>query len=187
MTSREDLYLKKLNDNSVVTPQPVTQREKILSELAGVNGLGVELPTVTASDNGKALVVDNGAWALGNASGGGSDSEIFLVPINAEFDGSLSSALTLDELVSARNTGKPMVVITPSIDGGFENIISNSTIEFYDDYVSIVCFTLNFSGVGENTSLSIFKHAISVTASGSTYVCTQFVVNGTATVVFNNN
>lgn len=89
MTSREDLYLKKLNDNSVVTPQPVTQREKILSELAGVNGLGVELPTVTASDNGKAIIVENGAWALGNA-GGGSGGNIgtgnFIIPFHAIYN-----------------------------------------------------------------------------------------------------
>jgi hypothetical protein len=43
MTTRKDLYLKKLNDNTVNTPLPVTNEEKILADLAGSNGLGVIL------------------------------------------------------------------------------------------------------------------------------------------------
>ena len=62
MTTRKDLFLKKLSDSTVQTPTPVTQEEQTLAELAGTGGLGIELPSVSATDNGKALIVSGGKW-----------------------------------------------------------------------------------------------------------------------------
>lgn len=67
MSTRKDLYLKKLNDGTVAVPTPTTTEEKILAGLAGTGGLGIELPEVTASDNGKILMVVNGEWTLADA------------------------------------------------------------------------------------------------------------------------
>ena len=68
MSTRKELYLKKLNNNTVAVPTPTTTEEKILAGLAGTGGLGIELPTVTATDNGKVLMVVNGEWAVGTVS-----------------------------------------------------------------------------------------------------------------------
>ena len=62
METRKDLFLSALADGST-TPTPVTQEEMVLAQLAGSKGIGIELPTVTASDNGKVLKVVNGKWA----------------------------------------------------------------------------------------------------------------------------
>lgn len=69
MATREELFLKKLNDNSVDVPLPVTRKEKLLYELAGANGLGIELPTVSSADDGKVLTVTNGLWGISGDGG----------------------------------------------------------------------------------------------------------------------
>lgn len=51
MTTREELFLRRINDISVEVPSPVTRKEKLLYELAGVNGLGIELPMVSSADD----------------------------------------------------------------------------------------------------------------------------------------
>lgn len=76
MAIRKDSYLKKLNNSNLEIPTPITREEKILSELAGVNGLGIELPTITSQDDGKVLKVSNGTWILDEGGGGGSSFDL---------------------------------------------------------------------------------------------------------------
>ena len=63
METRKDLFLNALS-NGGTTPTPTTQEEKILANLAGTGGLGIELPAVTASNNGQVLMVVNGKWTV---------------------------------------------------------------------------------------------------------------------------
>ena len=63
--TREELFLKKLVDSTVVTPTPVTRKEKILASLVGTN-----LPSVSSTDNGKVLIVNEGEWTVGDVPSG---------------------------------------------------------------------------------------------------------------------
>lgn len=72
----------------------VVTQEKMNKIEQGIKSM--ELPTVTTNDNGKSLVVENGTWALGNASdstvnGGG----VFTIPITLEYQGTAQSGAPL--------------------------------------------------------------------------------------------
>lgn len=111
MESREDFYLKRLNDNSVATPTPVTQREMVLAELAGLKGLGIELPTVTSSDNGKVLTVTNGQWDVGEGGGTTTPTMFVTFTVTNQYssDQVLTADKTFDEVFQAVNDGKTVV------------------------------------------------------------------------------
>lgn len=121
MITREDLYLKKLNDSTVDTPTPVTNKEKILADLAGTNGLGVELPSITSSDNGKVLTVNNGQWALGQASGG-SGAELQIVTITPGENGEAGTCThSSSELRGMLQNDIPFIIICNGIYGAICN------------------------------------------------------------------
>lgn len=55
----------------------IVTEEKMNKIEQGIESM--ELPTVTSEDDGKTLVVENGAWALGSVSGGSSGGGVFVV------------------------------------------------------------------------------------------------------------
>lgn len=57
-TTRKQMFLEKLNDSNFSVPTPVTVEEELLDGMSGVT-----LPTVTAEDEGKVLMVNaEGKW-----------------------------------------------------------------------------------------------------------------------------
>jgi len=71
------------------------------------NGGGTELPSVTASDNGKVLGVDGGEYKLVEQSGG--DSDVFVVTFTGSLSGNLSADKTFDEMEQAALSGKVVI------------------------------------------------------------------------------
>lgn len=70
----------------------VVTEEKMNKIEQGIKSM--ELPTITASDNGKALVVENGTWALGNASGGSGGAKNM---VDGSADGSVRTVESTEE------------------------------------------------------------------------------------------
>ena len=62
MDTRIEMFLNKIKDGTASAPTPTTDLEVLLNALAGSGAS--ELPTVTADDNDKVLMVKNGAWSV---------------------------------------------------------------------------------------------------------------------------
>lgn len=58
--ARKARFVKAIADGTTA-PEALDEMEKALAKIAE-NGAGGDLPEVTAADNGKALLVANGAW-----------------------------------------------------------------------------------------------------------------------------
>jgi len=61
----------------------------------------MELPTITSEDDGKTLVVENGAWALGNASGESSGGGVFVVRMTSLDESTFELDKTWQEIFDA--------------------------------------------------------------------------------------
>lgn len=161
MAIRKDSYLKKLNNSNLEIPTPITREEKILSELAGVNGLGIELPAITSQDDGKVLKVSNGAWTLGESGEGGSGGEgednEFVVTIDASGENLIADktfneifeAKQADKLVSMVYYGKKNHVIITSGDRGMPDGVASVFLgelsAGWDSYIPVVIVKISDS------------------------------------------
>lgn len=75
MSTREEIFIKKLSDPTIVAPEPVTTTEILLDQLGSVF-----LPPVTTDDNGKVAKVINGKWVIGDDN----DTQFSLPAVTAE-------------------------------------------------------------------------------------------------------
>ena len=89
---------------SGTAPDPVTREEKFLKAIADNAGGGSSLPSVSSSDNGKVLAVENGAWA---ASEQGKKFLVTLTPTALDYSGTMDK--TVAEINAAYEAGMEIV------------------------------------------------------------------------------
>ena len=103
--TRKETFLAKAAGQDVETPTPVTREEVFLDAIAkGGGGGSGSLPSVTSSDNGKVLGVDDGAWA---AQG---DITVSASMYNSYFVELTGETPTLAELQALYKSGRKLIL-----------------------------------------------------------------------------
>lgn len=115
---------------------------KVISNMVDGGSAGA-LPAVSSTDNGKVLTVANGAWAAGNASGGGG---IFVIGSTYEEDTETLSK-TWQEIYNALASGQLPVMIGTNEGGGQPGGPD------YQGGVSFVIYIVGTEGTGYNLNV----------------------------------
>ena len=129
-----------------------------LAMIKGLGGSGSSLPSVTSSDNGKVLAVENGAWA---ASEQGKKFLVTLTPTALDYSGTMDK--TVAEINAAYEAG--MEIVFRTMLGANEYIDANCTAVYRDSTYSYP----SFNAIVINDTMNLFAYAYTgVTDDGTT-------------------
>lgn len=105
------------------------------------------LPSVSAEDDGKTLVVDDGEWTIGSGGGGGTGGGVLVVGIDMQ-------TMTLDKTWNEINSA-PFVVLRVQAD---DNIVQYNSITGCSHYADTGNYYVEFASISQDGTAIVQFH-----------------------------